>query len=112
MVRDGPVWEEEAVTPADAVRGVGVFASLDPDQAGRLAAAGRCRAWAAGEVLVRAGEPDHGLVIVLSGRLEVARPTPDGGRAQVAELGPGEVFGESAWLVGPPASVELTASRP
>lgn len=55
---------------------------------------GRERALAAGEALFRAGDPVVGLVLVLSGQMELRRLSPDGREAVLHRAGPGEFFAE------------------
>ncbi|HEX9417189.1 MAG TPA: cyclic nucleotide-binding domain-containing protein [Gaiellaceae bacterium] len=52
--------------------------------------------WPRGHIVFDLGTPPNGLFIVLSGRVRVLR---DGG-VKVAELGPGEHFGELSLLTG------------
>jgi CRP-like cAMP-binding protein len=52
--------------------------------------------WPAGHWVFEHGSPSSGLFIVLSGRVRVLR---DGG-GELAELGPGEHFGELSLLLG------------
>lgn len=61
--------------------------------------------FAAGEAIVRQGEPGSRFYIVTEGEVEVVRETPDG-EAPLARLGPGQYFGEVALLHG----VERTAT--
>lgn len=57
-----------------------------------------------GEVLIAEGQPADGLFVLLSGRVEVSKRTPDGGRRVVAEIREGEPFGEYSLLSGATAS--------
>jgi serine/threonine-protein kinase len=55
------------------------------------------REFAAGEDVVRQGDPGDAAYIVVQGRCRVYR-TADGKRIPVAELGPGDIFGEIVML--------------
>ena len=73
---------------------------------------GQSRAYAAGDWLFRAGERDHGLVVVLEGEVEVTRR--DGADHDVAihTHTPGSFMGELAQLSGRPALVDARAASP
>jgi NADH dehydrogenase len=51
-----------------------------------------------GEAVVREGDVGDKLYVIKSGRVEVMRPDPDGEERRVAELGPGDYFGEIALM--------------
>ena len=60
----------------------------------------------ADDMLVRAGEPGHGLAIILSGKVEMSRHHDSGPNAIIVTHGPGSFMGELAQLVGRPALVD------
>jgi hypothetical protein len=62
----------------------------------------------AGSVIVRQGAPADKFVIVLEGEVQVTRET-DGKSERVAELGPGDFYGEVAIILDAPRSATLTA---
>jgi CRP-like cAMP-binding protein len=65
------------------------------------------------DIIVRQGEHDDGVYLVLSGRVRVMQSTPDNPtQIIIAELGPGDVFGEMAILESQPRSATvLTVER-
>jgi flavin reductase (DIM6/NTAB) family NADH-FMN oxidoreductase RutF len=81
-----------------------VFGALPPDQLERLLAAGKERAYEAGETIVRTAEPGSELYVVLEGRVRIDR----GGRT-LATFGPGDIVGEVAVLDGRPRSADIVA---
>lgn len=64
-----------------------------------------------GAVLFRQGDPESGLCILLSGRLQAAVRQEDGSVRTVGEVAPGETVGEMALFTGEPRSAEVTAVR-
>ncbi len=54
--------------------------------------------YAAGEVIVRQGEPGGRFYVITDGEVEVVREQPDGGEVALARLGPGRYFGEIALM--------------
>lgn len=81
------------------LRRIDLFGSLSVDEAGRLAAGLNAIPFAPGEVLTRQGAEAHWLYIVLSGTVAVRVQHEDMER-EVAQLGPGQFFGEMALLTG------------
>jgi thioredoxin reductase (NADPH) len=81
-----------------------IFPKLPAAQFARLAARGRLRSVAAGEVLAEAGEPVTHLFLVKSGRLDVVRPAllPGASRAErlVTSFEAGMFTGEASLLAG------------
>jgi predicted acylesterase/phospholipase RssA len=64
----------------------------------------------AGTTVMNRGEPAESLFLVRFGRLQVYAPTP-AGDAVLGEVGPGEVVGEVALLLGEPRSASVRAIR-
>jgi len=93
-----------------ALRGVPLFAGLDPDDLLDLAELAGEEEVAPGACLCEQGRLDAGdLFVVLSGRAGVAVRASEGGEREIAELGPGEVVGELALLDGSPRSATVRA---
>jgi thioredoxin reductase (NADPH) len=76
-----------------------MFPTLTAAQAGRIAAHGHLRQVQRGEVLVEAGELTARLFIVVSGQIEIVRPS-DATEESVAVLLPGMFTGEVTMLSG------------
>lgn len=81
---------------------------LTPAQIARLAAMGRERHVAAGEVLAEAGEPRVSLFVVTTGCIEIVRPS-ELGESAVLALGPGMFTGEETMLSGRRGLVRIRA---
>jgi small-conductance mechanosensitive channel/CRP-like cAMP-binding protein len=78
-----------------AISRCGLFADVEPDALSAMAARSRIRRYAPGEPVVRVGEPSSSMHLVASGRAVVVQD-----RREIARLGPGDVFGEMAFLTG------------
>ncbi len=92
-------------TTADQLRRVPLFAGLDDDELAVIATAARHIDAVAGTTLVRQGEPGHGMLIVVEGRVEVTR---DG--EHLADVGPGGHVGEMALLTRGVRNATVTAT--
>jgi thioredoxin reductase (NADPH) len=79
-----------------------LFPELTPAQLARIAPHGRVRATRPGEVLVEAGDAGVPFFVVVSGRVEIVRPSPSGEEAVVTH-GPGSFTGEANLISGRPS---------
>ena len=97
--------------PSDLIarRGDQMFPRLAQEEMARLARFGVPRSFCAGEAVARVGETGHGLLLVLSGEVEVAERGGDGQHAHIVTHGPGSFQGELAQLSGRPVLVDATA---
>lgn len=84
-----------------------LFSGVGPADLGAVAAVAFEVDFPADRVIVRQGEIGTGFFIVVSGRVRVVR---DG--AVVAQLGPGEFFGELSVLDGGPRVAQVVAEAP
>jgi CRP-like cAMP-binding protein len=69
------------------------------------------RTFAPAETIVREGEPGASLFLIENGTVEVRTVDPRGRLLVLAELGPGEFFGEVAVLTGRPRTATIVAKR-
>jgi hypothetical protein len=69
------------------------------------------RTFAPAEVIVREGEPGTSLFLIENGTVEVHTVDPKGRPLVLAELGPGEFFGEVAVLTGRPRTATILAKE-
>jgi CRP-like cAMP-binding protein len=63
----------------------------------------------AGDVVVKQGEPGRFYYIIKEGRFAVTRQSSDGRAAALAELGPGQVFGEESLITGEARNASVVA---
>ena len=78
-----------------ALADVNVFQDVPPEALDRLTAYGRVRRFGAGELLLRQGEVDGVMYVILRGQVRQERSHPALSEpAAVLELGPGESVGE------------------
>jgi thioredoxin reductase (NADPH) len=87
-----------------------MFPTLSAAQIARIAAHGRTRQVAIGEVLVEAGAQTVQFFVVVAGQVEMTRPS--GVDPVVAVLGPGQFTGETSMLSGRRGFVTMRVSEP
>ena len=91
--------------------GVALFKELPEPGLQMLAERGRPKHFAAGEVIMRQGDPSDALHVITRGRVRVERDQPGETPLVLAELGPGDVIGEMGLLDGGPRSATVTATE-
>jgi CRP-like cAMP-binding protein len=87
------------------------FSLFDPDQRHAVAARFSPLTLAPGDALVREGSSETGLVLILSGEVDVTRAR-DGATVHLANLGPGDLVGEIGVVGRVPATATVTARSP
>lgn len=90
------------------LRKLSLFASFSDADCDAVLAVLKARRGAPGEVLFKEGQQGDTMVVVLEGKL-VARVNTAQGPQDVAEIGPGEVVGEMAFLDNAPRSASVAA---
>ena len=90
------------------LRRVDLFAELSDEDRAELAAAMALRQFAAGQTIVRQDEPGSPMFILGEGLPEV-RGQANGSSVQVAQLQPGQFFGERSLLTGEPRMASVVA---
>jgi len=91
------------------LRNVSLFADLSNAELEPLAERLVTRRFRAGEQILTQGSPGNSLYIVKSGLVAIIVTNTDGSIHTVAEMGPGQVFGEFALLDGLPRSAGAVA---
>jgi CRP-like cAMP-binding protein len=97
---------DELPAEVEALRKIPFFEDLTSEDLQRIAKVGRRRTFAVGEAIVRRGDNDPGLFVVLSG----AATVEVGGRTHA--LRPGDFVGEMALLASRPRTATVTATEP
>jgi thioredoxin reductase (NADPH) len=86
-----------------------IFPRLENAEIDRLRRFGTLRTWRAGEMLVEAGKPGPGMVVMLRGRVAVTRKNALSADAPIVEHSPGQFMAEVGQLSGRPALVDARA---
>ena len=90
-----------------ATRGAQMFLQFNDAEIVRLARFGETRSYRAGEMLAQVGEVGPGLMLILSGKVEVTQPGPE--RRHIVTHERGNFMGELAQLSGRPYLVDERA---
>ena len=103
---------------SSALRRSELFGSVDAQVLKDLEAELELVDLASGETLFRRGEPGDAMYLIIAGRLRVALPQNENSEGKekekekvLAELHPGDTFGEMAVLTGDPRSASVYAFR-
>ena len=86
-----------------------LFSSFEREALVEIVASTELRSYDEGDIIVTEGEPGSSLFLIVGGRVRVFTRTDDGGNLQLAELGPGDFFGEVSLLSGKPRTATITA---
>jgi small-conductance mechanosensitive channel/CRP-like cAMP-binding protein len=106
-------YEENGRKPAVHVQAVlskvPIFTALDAESLEKLTAGARVLDFAAGEPILRQGEPGDTMYALALGGACVTIRSEDGSERDVARLTSGEFFGEMSLLTGDPRTATVTA---
>jgi putative ABC transport system ATP-binding protein len=94
----------DALRICEFLRPIDLFKALTPQQLTDVAEHVKKRHYAAGETIVREGEPGEEFFVISDGEVEVIRADHE-----VARLGPGDFFGEVALISGEPRNATVVA---
>ena len=89
-----------------------IFLVLEHAEIERIRRFGTVRSYSAGQILAEAGKALEGLMVILSGTVDVVRHTPAGDGELIVAHGPGSFLGELAQLSGRPSLVDAHAQGP
>jgi CRP/FNR family cyclic AMP-dependent transcriptional regulator len=101
-----PVKEESAL---ELLGRVPLFAQLEGDELERFSRVAVPRSFPSGTRVFHEGDRSDACYIVRSGSFRVTREHPDGRAITLANLGPGDIFGELAMLDGEVRSASVEA---
>lgn len=87
-----------------------LFASFKRETLVEVIASTELRSYDQGDIIVTEGEEGSSLFLIVSGSVKVFTRTTDGSNLALAELGPGDFFGEVSLLSGRPRTATITAS--
>ena len=94
----------DALRICEFLRPIELFKSLTPRQLSDVAEEMTKRHFAAGDTIIREGEPGEEFFLVSEGEVEVVRA-----EHEVARMGPGDFFGELALISGEPRNATVIA---
>jgi thioredoxin reductase (NADPH) len=92
-----------------ATRGAQMFPRLADNELARLVKFGEPRSYKAGDMVARVGEVGPGLLLILSGKVEVSQHDSTGNRSPIVTHEHGNFMGELAQLSGRPYLVDAEA---
>jgi len=95
------------------LRELPLFSRLSPSECAELERRMKQREFPPQTVIVREGGPGNAAFFIVAGLVAVRRKEPESGiEFQLAELGPGQMFGEMALLTGKPRNATVAAVQP
>jgi CRP-like cAMP-binding protein len=93
----------------DVLAATPIFASLSRDELAALAALAVERRVRRDQTVVRRGDPDASLLVLVAGRLRAGSISTEGREVTIGTMDTGAVLGEIALLDGRPRSLDVTA---
>jgi CRP-like cAMP-binding protein len=94
----------DAASYVDHLRKVPIFSKLPARELEHIARSLKERAYDAGAVIIKEGDPGLGFFLITEGRVDVSHRDH-----RIREMGPGEFFGEMALMEETPRSATVTA---
>lgn len=98
-----------ATLDPEALRGADMFDRLDKAAMAAVLAAGKVRTLPPGKIVFSQGEPGVTCHTLLDGRIKIAQARPDGSQSVLRFIGPGEMYGTVAALMGKPFPADAIA---
>jgi CRP/FNR family cyclic AMP-dependent transcriptional regulator len=109
--------ETHAMKPIDpnarraALARTPIFQSLQPSDIEAIAARAITKRAARNEIILRRGDPNSGMIVIMTGRVRIGLVSEEGKEVTLTVLGAGEVVGEMSLLDGEPCSADVTAQE-
>lgn len=88
-----------------------LFGQFDRETLEQLLSSTSLRSYRSGELIVREGDAGSSLFLIVAGHVKVFTQAEDGNRVFLAELGPGDFFGEVSLLTGKPRTATIEAAE-
>jgi CRP/FNR family transcriptional regulator, cyclic AMP receptor protein len=88
-----------------------LFQSLEAADLDAVLARVVVRRTSRGEIIMRRGDPNAGMVVIVSGRVRISVVSEEGKEITLTVLGPGDVLGEMSLLDGEECSADATAQE-
>lgn len=101
--------KDAALSIADRLRQIPLFAHLEHDEVARIARAAREKSYPKGSVILFEDDPGDALYVVLQGDVKVVLIGEDGREVILSILGAGDFFGEMALIDDQPRSAHVIA---
>jgi cAMP-dependent protein kinase regulator len=104
--------EEETASTDDELKELKastLFSSFERESLIEILASTELRSYDEGDIIVTEGEQGSSLFSIVGGNVKVFTRTEDGTNLPLAELGPGDFFGEVSLLSGRPRTATITA---
>lgn len=86
-----------------------LFSSFERETLVEIIASTELRSYEVGDIIVTEGEHGSSLFLIVEGTVKVFSKADDGSNLQLAELGPGDFFGEVSLLSDKPRTATITA---
>ena len=86
-----------------------IFSSFEREALVEIIASTELRSYDEGDIVVTEGEEGSSLFLIVGGTVKVFTRTEAGSNVPLAELGPGDFFGEVSLLTGRPRTATITA---
>ncbi|MFQ6044934.1 MAG: Crp/Fnr family transcriptional regulator [Gemmatimonadales bacterium] len=104
-----PFSKEAPLSPAEQLRGIPLFAHLDPRELREIGAAAREKSYPKNSVILFEDDPGDALYVVLKGQVKVVLIGEDGREVILSILKQGDFFGEMALIDDQPRSAHVIA---
>src|SRR3984957_19322867 len=101
----------DAAARRSALSRTQIFQSLPPAEIDAISARAAVRRVARNEAVLRRGDSNGGMVVIMSGRVRISVVSEDGKEATLGVLGAGEILGEMSLLDGEACSADVTAQE-
>ena len=110
--KEGEADDPLALEKIKELQASALFAAFEGDALREVLTSTALRSFGEGDIIVTEGEPGSSLFLIVSGHVKVFTRDPEGGHIPLAELGPGDFFGEVSLLTGRPRTATITAKEP